>query len=450
MYYKISILKDFIIRSELMSIWSKSETMERSELEKIQLERLQNTVKRVYENVAMYRERMDENGIKPEDIKSLDDLAKLPFTMKDDLREQYPLGMLAVPIEEVTEIHASSGTTGKQVIGPMTENDIELWSEIAARSLSAMGVEKNDVVQTSYGFGLFTGGFGAHYGARKIGALAIPMSSGNSKRQIKFLRDLKTTYLCCTPSYAMSLAETLYEMGLTKDDIHLKGGVFGAEPWTEEMRHEIEDKLGIKAYDIYGLTEIIGPGVAYECEYQAGMHVNEDFFIPEIIDPDTGEVLPEGTMGELVFTCLTKEAMPLIRYRTRDLCVLTKEKCKCGRTLLRMAKPVGRTDDMLIIRGVNVFPSQIEEVLMRTEGVAPYYQIVVDRVNNKDTLDVLIELSSFGMSDEVKNIEKLTKKLSAELLSMLGIKANVKLVEPKSITRSEGKAVRVIDNRKLH
>lgn len=433
-----------------MSIWSKSETMERSELEKIQLERLQNTVKRVYENVAMYRERMDENGIKPEDIKSLDDLAKLPFTMKDDLREQYPLGMLAVPIEEVTEIHASSGTTGKQVIGPMTENDIELWSEIAARSLSAMGVEKNDVVQTSYGFGLFTGGFGAHYGARKIGALAIPMSSGNSKRQIKFLRDLKTTYLCCTPSYAMSLAETLYEMGLTKDDIHLKGGVFGAEPWTEEMRHEIEDKLGIKAYDIYGLTEIIGPGVAYECEHQVGMHVNEDFFIPEIIDPDTGEVLPEGTMGELVFTCLTKEAMPLIRYRTRDLCVLTKEKCKCGRTLLRMAKPVGRTDDMLIIRGVNVFPSQIEEVLMRTEGVAPYYQIVVDRVNNKDTLDVLIELSSFGMSDEVKNIEKLTKKLSAELLSMLGIKANVKLVEPKSITRSEGKAVRVIDNRKLH
>lgn len=442
--------KVYYVRSKFMSIWSKNETMSRAELETIQLERLQKTVKRVYDNVEMYRERMNEAGVKPEDIKTLADLAKLPFTTKDDLREQYPFGLLAVPLDEVTEIHASSGTTGKQVIGPMTENDVELWAEIAARSLSAMGVEKNDVVHTSYGFGLFTGGFGAHYGARKIGAVAIPMSSGNSKRQVKFMKDLGSTYLCCTPSYAMSLAEVLYDMGYTKDDIKLKGGVFGAEPWTEEMRSEIEDKLGIKAYDIYGLTEIIGPGVSYECTEQAGMHINEDFFIPEIIDPDTGEVLPEGSMGELVFTCITKEAMPLIRYRTRDLCVLTKEVCKCGRTFTRMAKPVGRTDDMLIIRGVNVFPSQIEEVLMRTEGVAPYYQIIVDRVNNKDTLDVLIELSSFGMSDEVKDIEALTKKLSAELLSMLGIKANIKLVEPKTITRSEGKAVRVIDNRKLH
>lgn len=434
-----------------MGIWDKKhETMSRDELEALQLERLQDTVKRVYENVPLYHERMDEMGVKPEDIKTLKDLAKLPFTTKNDLRDQYPFGLLAVPMENVTEIHASSGTTGKQVIDPMTENDIELWSEIAARSLTAMGAGKDDVIQTAYGFGLFTGGFGAHYGARKIGAMAIPMSSGNSKRQIKIMKDLGSTYLCCTPSYAMSLAEVLHEMGYTKDDINLKGGVFGAEPWTEEMRREIEDKLGIKAYDIYGLTEIIGPGVSYECTEQAGMHINEDFFIPEIIDPDTGEVLPDGSMGELVFTCITKEAMPLIRYRTRDLCVLNNEVCKCGRTFKRMAKPVGRTDDMLIIRGVNVFPSQIEEVLMRTDGVAPYYQIIVDRVNNKDTLDVLIELSSFGMSDEIKDLEQLTKKVSAELLSMLGIKANVKLVEPKTITRSEGKAVRVIDKRKLH
>jgi len=434
-----------------MPIWNKEyETMPREQLEKVQLERLKDTVKRVYDNVQMYRERMDEKGVKPEDIKTLKDLQKLPFVTKNDLRDQYPFGLLAVPLEEVTEIHASSGTTGKQVIGPMTENDVELWAEIAARSLSAMGAGKNDIVHTSYGFGLFTGGFGAHYGARKIGAVAIPMSSGNSKRQIKIMKDLGSTYLCCTPSYAMTLAEVLHDMGYTKDDIKLKGGVFGAEPWTEEMRAELEDKLGIKAYDIYGLTEIIGPGVSYECQEQAGMHINEDFFIPEIIDPDTEEVLPDGEMGELVFTCITKEAMPLIRYRTRDLCVLNREKCKCGRTLVRMAKPVGRTDDMLIIRGVNVFPSQIEEVLMRIDGVAPYYQIVVDRVNNKDTLDVLIELSSFGMTDEIKDLEQLTKKVSAELLSMLGIRANVKLVEPKSITRSEGKAVRVIDKRKLH
>ena len=434
-----------------MPIWNKEmETMACGDIEALQLERLQSTIKRVYDNVQMYRERMDAAGVKPEDIKTLKDLEKLPFTTKDDLREQYPFGMLAVPMEEVTELHASSGTTGKQVIGSLTENDVELWAEIAARSLSAMGAEKNDVVHTSYGFGLFTGGFGAHYGARKIGCVAIPMSSGNTKRQVKLMRDLKSTYLCCTPSYAMTIAETLYAMGYTKDDIHLKGGVFGAEPWTEEMRREIEDKLGIKAYDIYGLTEIIGPGVSYECTEQGGMHINEDHFIAELIDPDTGEVLPDGEQGELVFTCITKEAMPLIRYRTRDLCTLTKEKCGCGRTFVRMSKPIGRTDDMLIIRGVNVFPSQIEEVLMKTEGVAPYYQIIVDRVNNKDTLDVLIELSSMGMSDEIKDLEALTSKLSAEILSMLGVRAKVKLVEPKTIARSEGKAVRVIDKRKLH
>lgn len=433
-----------------MPIWNNEmETIDRSRLEAMQLERLQKTVKKVYDNVAPYRERMEKAGVTPEDIKTLDDLSKLPFTTKDDLREYYPFGLFAVPLEEVTEIHASSGTTGKQVIGGLTENDVEMWAEIAARSLSAMGAEKGDVVHTSYGFGLFTGGFGAHYGARKIGAMAIPMSSGNSKRQIKLMKDLGSTYLCCTPSYAMSLAEVLYDMGYTKDDISLKGGVFGAEPWTEEMRREIEDKLGIKAYDIYGLTEVVGPGVSYECTEQAGMHINEDHFIAEVIDPETGETVPDGSMGELVFTCITKEAMPLIRYRTRDLCVVTKQKCKCGRTFARMSKPVGRTDDMLIIRGVNVFPSQIEEVLMRTDGIAPYYQIIVDRVNNKDTLDVLIEISSMGMSDEIRDLEQLTKNVSKELLSALGIKANVKLVEPKTITRSEGKAVRVIDKRIL-
>ena len=434
-----------------MPIWNKEiETMSREELRKLQLERLQKTVKKVYENVKMYRERMDAMGVKPEDIKTLDDIRKLPFTTKDDLRENYPFGLAAVPLEDITEIHASSGTTGQPVIGPMTENDVDIWGEVVARGLSSIGVEKNDVVHSSYGFGLFTGGFGAHYGARKIGAVAIPMSSGNSKRQIRFMLDLKSNYLCCTPSYAMTLAEVLHDMGYTKDDIHLKGGAFGAEPWTEEMRAEIEENLGIKACDIYGLTEIIGPGVSCECIEQAGMHIQEDHFFAEVINPDTLEPVEEGELGEIVFTTLTKEGMPLLRYRTRDLCTVTTEQCKCGRTSMRMTKPIGRTDDMLIIRGVNVFPSQIEEVLVKTEGVAPYYQIEVDRVNNKDTLDVLVEIAPEHMSDEVKNLEKISKTVSAELLSMLGIRANVKLVEPKTIVRSEGKAVRVIDKRKLH
>ena len=416
----------------------------------MQLKRLQETVNRVYENVKPYREKMDKAGIKPDDIKTLDDLSKLPFTVKQDLRDNYPYGMFAVPMEQVTEIHASSGTTGKQTVVGLTEKDVDIWAEIAARALSAMGVDKNSVVQTSYGFGLFTGGFGAHYGARKIGAVAIPTSSGNSKRQINIMKDFGSTFLCCTPSYALSLSETLVDMGFTKDDIKLQGGAFGAEPWTEEIRQEIQEKLGINAYDIYGLSEIMGPGVGYECADQSGMHINEDHFIVEVIDPETGEVVPDGSMGEIVFTCITKEALPLIRYRTRDIATINKGMCRCGRTFARMSKPMGRSDDMLIIRGVNVFPSQIEEVLMKTDGVAPHYQIIVDRINNKDMLDVLVEVSNKDLTDEIKSLEALSKKVSAEILSVLGIKANIKLVEPKTIARSEGKSVRVIDKRQLH
>ena len=434
-----------------MAIWNKDiETMPREKLEELQLKRLQETVNRVYENVKPYREKMDKAGIKPDDIKTLDDLSKLPFTVKQDLRDNYPYGMFAVPMEQVTEIHASSGTTGKQTVVGLTEKDVDIWAEIAARALSAMGVDKNSVVQTSYGFGLFTGGFGAHYGARKIGAVAIPTSSGNSKRQINIMKDFGSTFLCCTPSYALSLSETLVDMGFTKDDIKLQGGAFGAEPWTEEIRQEIQEKLEINAYDIYGLSEIMGPGVGYECADQSGMHINEDHFIVEVIDPETGEVVPDGSMGEIVFTCITKEALPLIRYRTRDIATINKGMCRCGRTFARMSKPMGRSDDMLIIRGVNVFPSQIEEVLMKTEGVAPHYQIIVDRINNKDMLDVLVEVSNKDLTDEIKSLEALSKKVSAEILSVLGIKANIKLVEPKTIARSEGKSVRVIDKRQLH
>ena len=434
-----------------MAIWNKDiETMPREKLEELQLKRLQETVNRVYENVKPYREKMDKAGIKPDDIKTLDDLSKLPFTVKQDLRDNYPYGMFAVPMEQVTEIHASSGTTGKQTVVGLTEKDVDIWAEIAARALSAMGVDKNSVVQTSYGFGLFTGGFGAHYGARKIGAVAIPTSSGNSKRQINIMKDFGSTFLCCTPSYALSLSETLVDMGFTKDDIKLQGGAFGAEPWTEEIRQEIQEKLGINAYDIYGLSEIMGPGVGYECADQSGMHINEDHFIVEVIDPETGEVVPDGSMGEIVFTCITKEALPLIRYRARDIATINKGMCRCGRTFARMSKPMGRSDDMLIIRGVNVFPSQIEEVLMKTDGVAPHYQIIVDRINNKDMLDVLVEVSNKDLTDEIKSLEALSKKVSAEILSVLGIKANIKLVEPKTIARSEGKSVRVIDKRQLH
>ena len=422
------------------------ETMSREAIREHQLEKLKWQVKRVYENVPMYRERMNEAGVKPDDIQSLEDLAKLPFTTKQDLRDYYPFDLFAVPKKEIVRIHASSGTTGKQIVSGYTRNDLEQWANGFARQLTAAGGDSKSIVQVSYGYGLFTGGLGAHQGAEKVGAMVIPTSSGNTERQIRFMCDLGTTHLCCTPSYAMYLGETVREMGV-KNQLKLKAGIFGAEPWTEEMRHQIEETLGIKAHDVYGLTEIMGPGVSYECSQQQGMHICEDMFIPEIIDPDTGEVLPEGSFGELVFTTITKEGQPLIRYRTRDLCVLDYSVCDCGRTHVRMKKPAGRTDDMLIIRGVNVFPSQIEEVLLKNSiEVSPNYQILVDRVNNTDTLDINVELSPQFKG----NVEDEKKSLEAQLRATLGIGAKVHLLRPKSIVRSEGKAKRVIDNRKLH
>ena len=425
------------------------EAMPREELKKLQDERLVAQVKRMYEKVELFRNRMDEKGLKPEDIKGVDDLHKIPFSYKQDLRDYYPYGLFAVPLSEIRRVHASSGTTGKQIVVGYTKNDLDMWADCFARILKAGDIGEDDFVQISYGLGLFTGGFGAHDGAVRVGATAIPTSSGNTPRQIQTMIDFGSTVLCCTPSYAMYLGETIEEMGV-KDQLKLKLGVFGAEPWTEEMRHEIENKLGLKALDIYGLSEILGPGVSYECEYQCGMHVCEDHFIPEIIDPDTGEVLPEGATGELVFSTITKEGFPVLRYRTRDICSLNYEKCKCGRTHVRMNKPQGRTDDMLIIRGVNVFPSQIEEVLLKEgEGITPNYQIIVDRVNNTDTFEIMVEMSEAMFSDDVKSIEKKEKAITEKIRSMLGIGAKVTLVNPKSIERSEGKAKRVIDKRKL-
>ena len=425
------------------------ECMPREELEKLQSERLVAQVKRMYEKVPLIRERMDEKGLKPSDIHGIEDLHKLPFSYKKDLRDCYPYGLFAVPMTDIVRVHASSGTTGKQIVVGYTRKDLEMWSDCVARMLTAIGAGKDDFIQVSYGYGLFTGGLGAHSGAERIGATVIPTSAGNTQRQIQTMCDFGSTVLCCTPSYAMYLAESIAEMGV-KDQLKLKAGIFGAEPWSEEMRKSIEQGLGIKAYDIYGLSEIMGPGVSYECEMQAGMHVCEDMFIPEIIDPDTGEVLPKGSKGELVFTTLTKEGFPLIRYRTRDICQLNYEKCACGRTHVRMCKPQGRSDDMMIIRGVNVFPSQIEEVLMKvTGGTMPNYQIIVDRVNNNDTLDVNVEMTEELFSDDVKNIEKLEKKITEEIRNVLGIGAKVHLVNPKTIARSEGKAKRVIDNRKI-
>jgi phenylacetate-CoA ligase len=419
--------------------------MPRDEMKKLQSERLVNTVARVYENVPYYRELMDKKGVKPKDIKSIDDLSLLPFISKDDLRDAYPYGMLAVPLADAVRIQSTSGTTGRRVVAFYTQNDVDLWDECCARAIVAVGGTKEDVVHVSYGYGLFTGGPGLNGGSHKVGSLTIPMSSGNTERQIQFMVDLESTILCCTPSYAAYLAETVHEMGL-RDKIKLKAGIFGAEAWSEEMRHHIEDRLGIKAYDIYGLTEISGPGVSFECEEQTGMHINEDHFIAEIINPITGEVLPDGEKGELVFTSISKEAFPLLRYRTRDICVLSREKCSCGRTLVKMAKPMGRSDDMLIIRGVNVFPSQIETVLIGC-GFEANYQLVVDRVNYSDTLEVKVEMTPAMFSDEIRKLEGLDNQVEAKLKSMLGIQANVTLVAPKSITRSEGKAVRVIDNR---
>lgn len=429
----------------------KLETMSRDEMRALQSQRLVDTVRRVYDHVAPYRAKMDAIGLKPEDIRSVDDLSKLPFTTKQDLRDNYPYGMFAVPQSEVAEIHASSGTTGKQTVVGYTAKDLQTWGEIAARAIVAAGGSKEDYLHISYGYGLFTGGLGLHYGGQKMGASVIPVSTGNTKRQIQIMQDFGSTILACTPSYALYLGETIVEMGL-QGRLHLKSGIFGAEPWTEEMRREIERRLGLKAHDIYGLSEIMGPGVAFECDEQSGMHVSEDHFIVEIIDPDTGEVLPEGSEGELVFTCVTKEALPLIRYRTRDISSLSRKPCSCGRTLVKMSKPRGRSDDMLIIRGVNVFPSQVEAALLQLAGAgtAPYYQLIVDRVNNLDTLEVQVEMDSNFFSDTVRGIEEQERKIAKQLDYVLGISAKVTLVEPKSLARSEGKAVRVIDKRKLH
>lgn len=427
-----------------------TECMPREEIKRIQSERLVWQVARMYDRVELFRKRMDEKGLKPEDIKSIDDLSKLPFSYKQDLRDYYPYGLFAEPLKNIVRTHASSGTTGKQIVVGYTRHDLEMWADCMARQLAAAGTTDEDVVQVSYGYGLFTGGLGAHAGAERIGATVVPTSSGNTARQIQTMVDFGTTVVCCTPSYAMYLAEAIEEAGL-RDKIRLKSGVFGAEPWTENMRHAIENSLGIKAFDVYGLSEIMGPGVSFECECQNGMHVNEDMFVPEIIDPDTGEVLPEGAQGELVFTTLTKEGFPVIRYRTRDICSLNYEQCECGRTFVRMNKPTGRSDDMMIIRGVNVFPSQIEEVLLRIgEGVTPNYQIIVGRENNTDTLDINVEMTEKLFADDVKSIEKIEKKIVSDLRSVLGIGAKVHLVNPKTIARSEGKAKRVIDNRNLH
>ncbi|MGN0656998.1 MAG: phenylacetate--CoA ligase family protein [Ruminiclostridium sp.] len=431
--------------------WNKDmECAESYEMQALQSFRLSKTVKRVYENVPLYRERMDAAGVKPEDIRTVDDLKKLPFTYKQDLRDTYPYGMFAVPMDKVVRLHASSGTTGKQIVVGYTQNDLDMWAECCARALTAAGADEKDFMHVSYGYGLFTGGLGLHGGAEKIGMTVIPVSTGNTKRQINIIKDFGSTVICCTPSYALYLAETMEEEGITKDDIKLKAGLFGAEPWTEEMRKDIESKLGLKALDIYGLTEVVGPGVAFECEEQTGMHINEDNFIVETIDPDTGEVLPEGEQGELVFTCITKEAFPLIRYRTRDIGVLSRKPCSCGRTLVKMLKPRGRSDDMLIIRGVNVFPTQIESVLLSFGSTAPFYQIVVDRVNNVDTFEVKIELTEEMFSDTMKDISAAERQIKSAIESTLGISPKITLVEPKSIPRVEGKAVRVIDKRKLH
>ena len=423
------------------------ETMPLDELQKLQSERLKEQVKHVYENVAPYRKKMDEMGVKPEDINGIEDLHKLPFITKDDLRDEYPYGYVAVPLDECVRIQSTSGTTGRRVVAFYTKEDIEIWEDCCARAIVAAGGSNKDVCHVCYGYGLFTGGPGLNGGSHKVGCLTLPMSSGNTERQLQFMEDLGSTIICCTPSYALNLGEAIKEKGI-KDKLKLKAGIFGAEPWTEEMRHDIEEALGIKAYDIYGLTEISGPGVSFECEAQAGMHIQEDHFIAEIIDPETGEVLPEGSVGELVFSCITKKAFPLLRYRTRDLCILTREKCSCGRTHVRMKKPTGRSDDMMVIKGVNVWPSQIETVILN-QGYQANYQIVVDRINNKDRIELQVELTPEMAADPKLNVKKKESEIKSGLKSMLGIGVDVSVVQPKTIVRSEGKAVRVIDKRKL-
>jgi phenylacetate-CoA ligase len=431
-------------------IWNEHhECMDRQQLAALQGQRLRDMVERIYFNVPFYRNKLQEMGIEPGDVRTIDDLKKLPFTTKQDLRDNYPFGLFAVPQQDIVRFHASSGTTGKSTVVGYTHNDIMMWSEVVARSLTMAGITKNDIVQVAYGYGLFTGGLGVHYGAEKVGASVIPISGGNTKKQLQLMEDFGSTAIACTPSYAAFLGEALVEEKIDRSKIKLKAGVFGAEPWTEEMRTQIQQMLGIKAYDIYGLSEVIGPGVSMECSCQKGMHVFEDHFIPEIIDPETCEVLPYGTLGELVFTTVTKEALPLLRYRTRDLTRLHVDRCDCGRTLVRMEKCVGRSDDMLIIRGVNVFPSQVESVLLEMSETRPHYLLVVDRENNLDTLEVQVEVEDQFFSDEVKELEGLRKRIQANLASTLGLHAAVRLVEPGTIERSMGKAQRVVDKRKL-
>jgi phenylacetate-CoA ligase len=422
--------------------------MDRNGIKHVQSDKLRETVERVYFNVPYYRNKMQEAGIGPESIQTIDDIVKLPFTTKSDLRDNYPFGLFAVPMSEIVRVHASSGTTGKPTVVGYTRNDISTWSEVMARTLTSAGANRNDFIQVAYGYGLFTGGLGLHYGGEKIGASVIPISGGNTVRQIQLMHDFGSTVLACTPSYALFLAEAIQESGINRDDLKLRVGVFGAEPWTENMRREIEDKLRIKAIDIYGLSEVIGPGVASECQVQAGLHINEDHFYPEIIDPETLQVLPEGSTGELVFTTITKEGLPLIRYRTRDLTRLTSEKCKCGRTMVRMEKCLGRSDDMLIIRGVNLFPSQVESVLLEMSEIKPHYLLIVDRVNNLDTLELKVEVDEAFFQDKISQLETLRQKLQNNLESSLGLGIKVTLVEPKIIERSEGKSKRVIDQRK--
>ncbi|MGL4798971.1 MAG: phenylacetate--CoA ligase family protein [Cellulosilyticaceae bacterium] len=431
-----------------MKYWQEEEVYSLEQKRQVQTERLIKTVNRVYNNVTFYREKMKNMGIEPGDIKSIDDLVHLPFTTKQDLRDHYPYGLFATPMEDVVRIHASSGTTGQPTVVGYTKNDIEMWSDMIARSFTAMGVTKQDIVQIAYGYGLFTGGLGAHYGTERLGAAVVPISGGNTKKQIQLIQEFKSSVIACTPSYALYIGETMKQMGIDPRSTNLRVGIFGAEPWTEEMREQIESLLGLEALDIYGLSEVLGPGVGFECTARQGLHINDDHFVPEIINPQTLEVLPAGESGELVFTMITKEALPLLRYRTRDITTLHTEQCSCGRTLTRMEKVTGRSDDMLIIRGVNVFPSQIESVLLKVAETAPHYVIIVDRINNLDTLEVWVEVKPEFFTDAIKSLEKIEKHITAELFSLLGLHVKVKLVEPRSIERSEGKAKRIIDKRK--
>ncbi|RJP31286.1 MAG: phenylacetate--CoA ligase family protein [Actinobacteria bacterium] len=432
-----------------MDYFNPVEAWERERLDDLKLQRLRATVDRLYEAVPFYRERLDEAGFEPGDVKSLEDLERLPFTYKDDLRDNYPFGLFAVPMRDIVRVHASSGTTGKSTVVGYTADDIQVWADLVARTIVAAGGTADDVVHVSYGYGLFTGGLGLHYGVEKMGATALPMSGGNTKRQVRMMVDFGSTILCCTPSYALNIAEVMIEMGVGRSQVKLKSGILGAEPWSDEMRRQIEEELAISAHDIYGLSEVVGPGVSIECSEKNGLHVFEDSFIPEVIDPESGRVLPPGERGELVFTNINKEGLALIRYRTRDISRLFHEPCPCGRTHVRMERITGRTDDMLIIRGVNVFPSQVEMVLMQVPGLAPHYQLVVDRVENLDVLEVQVEVSPEMFSDEIKRLEELEKRIRDEVQSYLGVSVRVRLMEPRSIQRSEGKAIRVIDKRKI-